>query len=105
MKNKYHIYISGPITLRPTYEEAEREFFMGQDEVAHMFDGERVEIINPCARGIVEGWEWLDYMLEDLWCLRRCTHIYMLKDWELSPGAKIEHAVAVRMELTIMYQK
>jgi hypothetical protein len=102
---KPRIYISGPITLRDTYEQAEKEFAQGSEEVRELFSKfSDIEIIDPCERGIVKNWTWLDYMIEDLWCLKRCTHIYMLRDWEQSPGAKIEHAIAVRTEMEIIYQ-
>jgi len=36
--------------------------------------------------------------------LMLCTHIYMLRGWERSKGARAEHAVAVWIGLEIMYQ-
>ena len=36
--------------------------------------------------------------------LTRCTHIYMLRGWEQSKGARAEHAVAVWVGLEIIYQ-
>lgn len=32
------------------------------------------------------------------------THMYMLRGWELSKGARAEHAAAVACGLTILYQ-
>ena len=36
--------------------------------------------------------------------LKTCTHIYMLKDWERSEGAKKEHELAKKLGLKIIYQ-
>lgn len=38
------------------------------------------------------------------WIATYATHIYMLKGWELSKGAKAEHALAVALGLEIMYE-
>src|SRR5690625_2424014 len=37
--------------------------------------------------------------------LKTCTHIYMLKDWRESEGAKKEHQLAKKIGLEIIYQK
>lgn len=38
------------------------------------------------------------------WICANATHMYMLKGWEKSSGAKAEHALAVALGLEIMYQ-
>lgn len=38
------------------------------------------------------------------WIATYATHIYMLKGWEFSKGAKAEHALAVALGLEIMYE-
>lgn len=46
-----------------------------------------------------------EYMDIDLAMIRACDEIYMLKGWEKSKGAKLEHAYAVYLELKISYQE
>lgn len=43
------------------------------------------------------------WMNEDLEILHRCDAIVMLKDWEQSEGARIEHQKAVDWELSVIY--
>ena len=43
-------------------------------------------------------------MLRDLQDLIGCHVIYMLHGWEKSEGAKIEHALASMLGMTILYQ-
>lgn len=38
------------------------------------------------------------------WIAKNATHIYMLKGWENSKGAKAEHALAHALGLTFMYR-
>jgi len=38
------------------------------------------------------------------WIAKHATHIYMLKGWEKSRGAIVEHALAVALGLEIIYQ-
>ena len=45
------------------------------------------------------------YMDIDLAMIRACDEIYMLKGWEKSKGARLEHAYAVFLGLKITYQK
>ena len=43
-------------------------------------------------------------MRRDLEDVLKCDAVYMLNGWEKSEGAKIEHALATMLGLTIMYQ-
>ena len=47
---------------------------------------------------------WAEYMLNDIAYLFDCDAIYMLYDWEDSPGAKVEHAIAKAMNKPVWYQ-
>jgi len=97
------IYISGPITMRATMEEAERNFGEGVLEMQDRYPD--AEIFNPCDRGIIDGWDWLDYMIDDIAKMKPCTDVYMLREWERSPGCGIEHKIAVRTDMNIIYQQ
>ena len=39
------------------------------------------------------------------WICKEATHIYMLKGWEKSRGAMAEHATAIALGHTIMYEQ
>jgi len=44
-----------------------------------------------------------DYIRGDLELLRRCDVIMMMKDWEDSPGAKVEHDTAQAESIPVFY--
>ena len=48
--------------------------------------------------------EWIHYMLDDILLIKGCHGMYMLKNWHSSIGARIEHMIAEKLELEIMYQ-
>jgi hypothetical protein len=50
------------------------------------------------------SWTWEQYM--DVCCreLLRCEEIFMLKDWGHSRGARVEHAMAKELGLSIYFQ-
>lgn len=90
-------YISGKITGLP--EETARRLFA---EAASGLTGEVVnpmELVPPTASPT-----WTDYMVTDIAELLTCTHIFMLPNWRDSKGARVEHAIAVAMGLTVRYQ-
>ena len=51
-----------------------------------------------------KGLTWKEYMQIDLRALRLCNSIYMMKGWENSRGARLEHWFAKRIGKTIYYQ-
>lgn len=47
---------------------------------------------------------WEQYMINDIAAIFACDAIYMLHDWQDSPGAKIEHSICHLMGKRIFYQ-
>lgn len=47
---------------------------------------------------------WEDCMRECLVALQLCDAIWMLKGWELSKGACMEHEKALQLGLKVMYE-
>ncbi len=92
------IYISGAITGT---ENAENLF--KEAELQLIYKG--YDVINPFSLPHNHNKTWNDYMREDLKALLDCDEIYMLKNWETSRGAKIEHAIARELDLKVNYQK
>lgn len=84
-------YISGQITGLKI-EDAERNFIVAAD---HLRSNLGLTPINPMEILPYDPkYEWSDYMLADIKELFRCDAIYMLDNWEVSKGARIEHAIA-----------
>lgn len=104
-------------------KEAEKVFISGKitgeqiDECFHKFanawlyifelekDDQIIEKVNPLwLEGIYFGISHKEAMEICLKELKTCSHIYMLKDWKESEGAKIEHQFALDNGIKIIYQ-
>ncbi|MGI5116852.1 DUF4406 domain-containing protein [Treponema sp. SP13] len=48
---------------------------------------------------------YAEYMRNDLSALFTCDAIYMLSHWKTSPGARLEHRIAVTLAMIVIYQK
>lgn len=92
------LYLSGKITgINP--HEVEHKFHI--NEV--YFRSRDYHVINPLKIAPFLGRQnWLCYMITDIWALLRCDAILLLKDWNLSRGARIEVMVATIMRKTIL---
>ena len=76
------------------------------------------KVFNPAEMDRVEeGWgkyppegfiptkeDRIRFMKRDLAAIDQCTHIYMLKGWENSPGARTEKAYAEFLGLEILFE-
>ena len=118
MNNK--IFISGKITgdehYRVKFGKAVKEVSLPIFRVNHtppkyaMRYGRLIYYVavNPCEfllfRRPMDCWPWLVCMILCLWRLTWCSHIYMLRDWEESRGAKIESRWARLLHKHIIYQ-
>ena len=87
MTTKNKIYIAGPVTGRTDYEEK----FNGAEELLTSMG---YEVLNPIKEGLVDGWEYRDYINRGFRLLMEADAIYMLPDWESSPGARLERMYA-----------
>lgn len=92
------IYISGGITGVENYMER-------FDKAEKLFTEKGWSVCNPARRNAPyknKPWEW--YMKRCIKWLCRCDIVYMLKGWESSVGAYLEHFLAEILHLTIMYE-
>lgn len=64
----------------------------------------QIEIVNPTMLGL-DGKPWLYCMFVCLRKLRRCSYVFMLRDWRRSRGARWENRVARWLHKNIIYQK
>lgn len=105
---KQLIYISGKITGDDNYRA---KFAMAEKRLIR--DG--YSVLNP-----VEGADWLDRMYEAAglappsWSeyMRKCLlaisdadALYMLRDWQESRGARLEHHIASELGIKIVYEE
>lgn len=110
--DKKVIYIAGP--MRNCYKFNFENF----RKIAKRLRLENYEVVSPVEMDEAEGYsENMNLTHEqaaelskvfakrDLNALFKCTHIYMLPDWEKSIGATAERAVALWLGLTIIDEK
>ena len=93
------IYVSGRISGLPL-DTARRRFAQAQDTL----ERQGWEVINPLNNGLPADAPWEDHLAEDIINLFACKAIYMLDGWECSQGAIIEHALARRINMRVIYQ-
>lgn len=104
------LYIAGPMSGKENLNEYEfnnaEELFRTYYDFDDIFNPAK----SPASRLVVDqnitGQEAyrLCMALDLKYICEEATHIYMLKGWENSPGAKAEHATAVCLGLKIMYE-
>lgn len=97
------VYISGLLSKGGTLPEAEvaaNRLLFAEAEGVLLKVG--CEPHNPAADSPIEGWTWSDYLRRDLPCLCHCDAILKLPRWKESPGATLEHDVAVAIGLLML---
>lgn len=80
--------------------EYKRNFEIAKDEVRQM----GYEPVSPVDLPHNHNKGWHDYMKEDLIEMLKCDYLYALRNWRLSPGAKIEINTALSVCINIIHQ-
>jgi len=93
------IYIAGP--MKGKKDKNIPEFLAAQE----MLESLAFIVLNPAILPEREEITKEQYMDIDLAMIRACDHIYMLKGWQDSSGAFLEHAYAKYLGLEIVYQE
>lgn len=105
------VYIAGAISGLEV-EDVKVKFENAEREVVEMFGSHSPVLTNPFA--LCDGRYDKSWEKESIWkycmkiCIRElltCDYIYMLRGWENSRGAKLEHKIARSLGLNILYQK
>ena len=97
-----NIYLSGPISGK-NIDLAKQNFMFAEKEVTRYLIPK--DVINPFdIKPFLGIKNWWCYMITDLWQLRKCDTIFMLRGWENSRGACIEHLYSVWTKKIILYQ-
>jgi hypothetical protein len=93
------IYIAGPMTGKP-----DLNFPLFHREAARLrAEGWHVE--NPAELCKDIAGQWNACMRRDLAALLKCEAILMLPGWEWSRGASLEHYIAQRLEMRVIYHQ
>lgn len=90
------IYVSGPMT-----GIAEHNFPAFKAAAAALREA-GFDVEDPSEKGIVEGWEWEDYLKYDLIELCKCDAVAVLPDWHKSRGAQLEVHVAEALGMLVL---
>ena len=104
MKKKV-IYISGKITGTSDYADR-------FSAVENKLIAEGYEVMNPVREGKwlehylePEKPTWVQYMKYDIATMMKADHIYMMRGWKQSKGARVEHFLARALSYTIIYEE
>lgn len=94
------IFISGPITGAEDYID---RFLKAELELTQ----KGYTVVNPAGvlAQLPVAFSWGTCMSITLALLEECDSIYMLKGWEHSKGALIEHTFAAGLSKEIIYEK
>ena len=93
------IYVSGPMTGYPDLN------FPAFNAAADKLEAEGWDVENPADKGIVEGWEWEDYLRYDVKKVSDCDAIYLLVGWEESKGSRLEWYIASALGLRMIFEQ
>ena len=91
------VYLSGPIS---GYDYEERRITFGLWNTVMRAHG--FEPVNPMENGVPKDAPSEEHMRVDLMMLLKCDCIMMLKGWERSLGARLEHEVALSCGMRVM---
>lgn len=58
-------------------------------------------VLSPAELGVVNGWEWEDYLRRDLIALLECDAVALLPGWQHSRGARLETDVADKLSMPV----
>lgn len=91
------VYISGAIAGHDL-DERKAAFKAAERKLAEL----GYDPVNPFDNGVPDDAHWREHMRADIAMLVQCDLIYMLRGWELSKGAKLEHDVATSCGIRVL---
>jgi hypothetical protein len=79
--------------------------FPAFNEAADLLRKVGYEVVNPAEKGIIDGWEWEDYLRYDLRQVLDVSGIATLPGWRRSRGARLEVHVATQLGMPVQTVK
>lgn len=103
MSRPVKVYLSGTISLGGTLPDEQIRANLNQfKRVALVLRERGHEVVDPTEmRPPVTSPTWRDWMVVDLKAMLDCDGIVMLPGWEDSPGARLEHHVALALGMSV----
>lgn len=89
------LYISGPMSGLPDFN------FPAFRVAATKLREAGYEVEDPAEKGVIDGWEWIDYLRYDLHRLIDCDGVAVLYGWPNSRGARLEVNTAEGLGLPV----
>ena len=89
------VYLSGPMSGRPDYN------FPAFNAAAKHWRAKGHRVINPAEFGVNEGWDWHQYLRQDIRALSEADAVAVLPGWQQSRGASLEVHIAETLGLPI----
>jgi len=96
---KEKVYICGKVTGMEV--KAKSLFYLAEIYL----EKQGYDTVNPMTLDHNHDKSWSSYMRVCLKTLCDCEVIFMLKNWKLSKGARLEHRIAKELGIEIIYQK
>ena len=113
----FKFYIAGPMTgmpddNRPAFEMAERDLYamfqepgMGEIEIFNPINHEASLMVQTGqVRDTQEAYR-MCLAIDFEWICKHATHMFFLKGWEQSKGARAEHALGQALGLEFWYEE
>lgn len=89
------LYIAGPMTGLDDHN------FPAFNEAAVLLEECGYTVENPADQGVIDGWEWHQYLRVDLAKMLKCEGVATLLGWTTSRGAKLEVHVARELGMQV----
>lgn len=107
-KEKKLIYISGKITgddnYRTKFATAEQRLIRDGYKVLNpVEEADKLDRVHQ-AMGLAAP-TWSEYMKKCILVIRDVNEVYMLRDWQESRGARLEHYIASELGIKIVYEE
>lgn len=91
------IYVAGPMSGLPEHN------FPAFNAKADELRNYGWTVLNPADHGVIDGAQWGDYLRHDIADLATCEAICMLPGWTKSKGARLEHSIAVALDMSVQF--
>jgi hypothetical protein len=91
-------YISGPMSGKPAFN------FPAFHAAAAKLREAGLQVVNPAELNTDQTLSWYACMRKDIVALCDCDTILMLSGWEHSAGATLEHHIATRLGMAVVFE-